>query len=115
MCMEYTSTLKGWVQTWYSDCQEQLEALNRQIYEVWQQEESQCQQSDADGPGKISVTHIDIRRLLEGKEQLLAQAEGKFGFLIYFLCCCCSSKFGYHCTVQVTVKIRNNVTKLLCL
>jgi hypothetical protein len=78
--------LQGWVQTWYSDCQEQLEALNKQIYEVWQQDQSQCQQSSADSPGKISVTRRDIKRLLESKEQLLTQAEGKLGHLIYLLC-----------------------------
>jgi hypothetical protein len=77
--------LQGWVQTWYSDCQGHLEALNKQIYEVWQQEEPQCQKSGADSPGKISVAQIDIKRLLESKEQLLTQAEGKVGHLMYLL------------------------------
>jgi hypothetical protein len=77
--------LQGWVQTWYSDCQKQLEALNKQIYKVWQQEESNGQQADADSPVKVSVTQIDIRRLLESKERLLVQAEGKLGHLIYLL------------------------------
>jgi hypothetical protein len=69
--------LQGWIQTWYSDCQEQLGALNKQIYRVWEQEESVCQEVDADKPAKISVTPTDIRILLESKEQLLSQAEGK--------------------------------------
>jgi hypothetical protein len=69
--------LQGWIQSWYSDCQEQLGALNKQIYTVLQQEESECQEADSDKPAKISVTASDIRNLLESKEQLLAQAEGK--------------------------------------
>jgi flagellar biosynthesis chaperone FliJ len=73
--------LQGWVQTWYSDCQEQLEALNKQIYKVWQQEESECQQLNADSPGKVSLAQTDVKRLLESKEQLLTQAEGKLSIL----------------------------------
>lgn len=42
-----------------------------------QQEESVCQDADPDKPAKISVTPSDIRSLLESKEQLLSQAEGK--------------------------------------
>jgi hypothetical protein len=81
--------LQGWIQTWYSDCQEQLGALNKQIYDVWQQEESVCQEVDADKPIKISVTATDIRSLLESKEQLLSQAEGKFwGCLCIYICVC---------------------------
>ncbi|XP_033609685.1 A-kinase anchor protein 9 isoform X6 [Cryptotermes secundus] len=75
MCMEYTSTLKGWVQTWYSDCQEQLEALNKQIYDLWQQDESASQETGPDMPAKAPVSHTDIKRLLECKELLLTQAE----------------------------------------
>jgi hypothetical protein len=69
--------LQGWIQTWYSDCQEQLGALNKQIYKMWEQEESVGQEVDADKPAKISVTPADVRSLLESKEQLLSQAEGK--------------------------------------
>lgn len=69
--------LQGWVQTWYSDCQEQLEALNKQIYDLWQQDESACQETGPDMPAKAPVSHTDIKRLLECKELLLTQAEGK--------------------------------------
>lgn len=69
--------LQGWIQTWYSDCQEQLGALNKQIYSVLQKEESLCQEADTDKPAKLSITPSDIRSLLESKEQLLSQAEGK--------------------------------------
>jgi len=69
--------LQGWIQTWYSDCQEQLGALNKQIYTVLQKEESLCQQADTDKPAKLSITPSDIRSLLDNKEQLLSQAEGK--------------------------------------
>ena len=75
-CCKY-DILQGWIQTWYSDCQEQLGALNKQIYTVLQKEESLCQEADTDKPAKPSVTPSDIRSLLESKEQLLSQAEGK--------------------------------------
>jgi len=76
MCCKY-DILQGWIQTWYSDCQEQLGDLNKQIYTVLQKEESLCQEADTDKPVKQSVTPSDIRSLLESKEQLLSQAEGK--------------------------------------
>jgi hypothetical protein len=78
--------LQGWVQTWYSDCQEQLEALNKQIYDLWQQAESAYQETDADIPAKASVSHTDIKRLLDCKELLLTQAEGKLRHFICLLC-----------------------------
>jgi hypothetical protein len=77
--------LQGWVQTWYSDCQEQLEALNKQIYDLWQQEESVHQEVDAGIPTKAPVSHTDIKRLLECKELLLTQADGKHRHLICLL------------------------------
>jgi hypothetical protein len=76
VCCNY-DILQGWIQTWYSDCQEQLGALNKQIYTVLQKEESLCQEAETDKPTKLSVTPSDIRSLLESKEQLLSQAEGK--------------------------------------
>jgi hypothetical protein len=78
--------LQGWVQTWYSDCQEQLEDLNKQIYDLWQQEESAYEEADADIPARARICHIDIKRLLECKELLLSQAEGKLRHLISLLC-----------------------------
>jgi hypothetical protein len=44
---------------------------------VLQKEESLCQEADADKLANLSVTPSDIRSLLESKEQLLSQAEGK--------------------------------------
>ncbi|XP_069680061.1 A-kinase anchor protein 9-like isoform X4 [Periplaneta americana] len=73
MCMEYTSSLKGLVQTWYSDCQEQLHALNKKIDEERQQEES-SHQVEYDTIRRSAVQN-NIEELLERKEQLLTQAE----------------------------------------
>lgn len=78
--------LQGWVQTWYSDCQEQLEALNKQIYDLWQHDESAYQETGPDIPAEAPVSHTDIKRLLECKELLLTQAEGKLRQLMCLLC-----------------------------
>ena len=76
ICCKY-GILQGRMQTWFSDCQEQFGALNKQIYTVLQKEESLCQEADTDKPAKPSVTASDIRSLLESKEELFSQAEGK--------------------------------------